>query len=168
MSYREPPATAFTTADLCDAHAEGLQLVEPGLRSFGGSLSFSGPIATLEVYEDNSLVRAELESLGNGRVLVIQGGGSLRVALLGGNLASLAVQNGWAGVVVHGAVRDTQELAHAELGILALASCPRRSRKDNQGSRDRLVSFLGVDFRPGDQLYADADGVVVLSAGLTP
>lgn len=161
MSYRENEPT-FATADLCDQHGENVQVAEPALRHFGGRASFSGPIATVEVYEDNSLVRAELETVGAGRVLVVQGGGSLRVALLGGNLAALAHKNGWAGIVVHGVVRDTHELARTDVGILALASCPRRSRKDNQGARDLMVSFLGVDFRPGERLYADADGLIVL------
>ncbi|MEZ4293459.1 MAG: ribonuclease E activity regulator RraA [Polyangiaceae bacterium] len=155
---------AFATADLCDAHGRKARVVEPLFREFGGAPRMSGPISTVRVLEDNVLVRSALEEPGNGRVLVVDGGGSLRTALLGGNLATLAEKNGWAGVVVHGAVRDTVELSAAKVGVRALASCPRKSEKRGEGSRDIPVTFGGITFSPGEMLYADEDGIIVLDA----
>jgi regulator of ribonuclease activity A len=132
--------------------------------SFASSIpSFA---TTLKVFEDNSLVRESLEQPGEGRVLVIDGGGSLRCALLGGNLAALAEKNGWAGIVVFGAVRDTRELRAAKVGIKGLAPHPRKSDKRGQGQRDLPVTFGGVTFRSGEHLYADEDGVVVSVSAL--
>ncbi|KGQ22323.1 ribonuclease E activity regulator RraA [Thermus filiformis] len=148
------------TADLLDLYPD-LPVAEPILRDFGGKRAFFGPIRTLRVLEDNALVRRLLETEGRGQVLVVDGGGSLRTALLGGNLARLAHENGWAGVVVYGAVRDTLELAQYPIGIRALAPCPRRSRKEGQGEVDVPVRFAGVTFHPGHWLYADEDGLVL-------
>lgn len=151
----------MATADLCDAHAD-LQVCAPILRDFGGASAFQGPIATLKVFEDNALVRATLEQPGCGRVLVVDGGGSLRCALLGGNLGDLACKNGWSGIVVYGCVRDSSELAAQPIGVKALAAHPRKSEKGlHLGHADRVVEFAGVRFAPGAWLYADADGVVV-------
>lgn len=155
------------TTDLCDAHAKEVRIAEPVFRDFGGARAFSGAIATLKVFEDNSLVRDALEQPGNGRVLVVDGGGSLRCALLGGNLAQLAEKNGWSGVVVHGAVRDTRELAEANVGVKALAPHPKKSEKRGLGERDVPVTFAGVTFTPGEHLYADEDGVIVSGKALT-
>lgn len=157
------------TTDLCDAHeaaltAGTLRVIPPGLRSFGGVAAFAGPAATVRAIEDNTLVRAALEEPGGGRVLVVDGGGSQRCALVGGNLGALAQANGWAGVVVYGCVRDTAELAACSVGILALAPHPRKSRKGTAGVRDVPVEVAGVAVRPGEWIYADADGVLV-SAG---
>ncbi len=149
--------------DLCDTHPN-LQICEPIFRDFGGAPAFHGPIATLKVFEDNSLVRESLEQPGNGRVLVVDGGGSLRCALLGGNLAALAEKNGWAGVIVYGAVRDTKELAAARVGVKALAPHPKKSDKRGLGDRDVAVTFAGVTFKSGEHVYADEDGIVVSSA----
>lgn len=149
------------TTDLYDAHPE-IQVCDPVLVDFGGRASFHGPIATLKVFEDNGPVRAALEAAGEGRVLVVDGGGSLRCALVGGLLGRLAVERGWAGIVVYGCVRDRTELAQCDLGIKALAAIPRKSEKGLHGGHlDRIVHFAGVSFRPGAWLYADADGVVV-------
>lgn len=158
----------IATADLCDTHAD-LQVCAPIFRDFGGRLDFAGPIATLKVYEDNALVRAALESRGEGRVLVIDGGGSLRCALVGGNLGLLAANNGWAGLVVYGCVRDSTELGAQAIGVKALATHPRKSEKGlHDGRAECAVEFAGVRFAPGDWLYADADGIVVAGTRLHP
>jgi regulator of ribonuclease activity A len=149
------------TTDLCDAYPD-LQVCAPVFRDFGGETAFHGPIATLKVFEDNALVRATLERPGEGRVLVVDGGGSLRCALVGGQLGELALRHGWAGLLVNGCVRDRAELAALRLGVKALAAHPRRSEKGlHSGQADRAVEFAGVRFAPGDWLYADRDGVVV-------
>lgn len=157
---------AFATTDLCDAHPDDVRVVDPIFRDFGGLRAFHGVVVTSKLFEDNSLVREALEQPGAGRVLVVDGGGSLRCALLGGNLAVLAERNGWAGVVVFGAVRDTRELAAANVGVKALAAHPKKSDKRGVGQRDVAVTFAGVTFHPGDHLYADDDGIVVSSRPL--
>lgn len=149
----------FATADLSDAHGESLVVADPIFRDFGSAPRFAGPIATVKVFEDNALVRRRLETDGEGRVLVVDGGGSLRRALVGDVLASLAVANGWAGLVVYGCVRDSAALATMGIGIKALATHPRRSEKTGAGSLDVAVTFAGVTFTPGAWLYADADGI---------
>ena len=154
------------TADLYDAHGDALQVMTPMFRDFGGRLMFDGPAATLKVFEDNSLVRAALEEPGNGRVLVVDGGGSLRCALVGDQLGELGVRNGWAGIVVFGCVRDTVALSALPLGIKALASNPRKSVKQGEGSRDTVLRFADVTIKPGDHVYADVDGVVVAPTSL--
>jgi len=156
----------ISTADLCDAHADELQIAEPGLVTIGGAPAFGGPIATVQVLEDNVLVRQALEEPGQGRVLVIDGGGSLRCALIGDMLATLARDNGWAGVIVNGCVRDSRAIGALEVGVMALATHPRKSGKLGQGSRDVPVSFRGVTFRPGQVVYADRDGIVVATRPL--
>lgn len=155
----------FATTDLCDAHedkiADGtLAVLPPVFRSFGKIAAFRGPAATLKVFEDNALVRAMLETPGNGRVLVIDGGGSLRCALVGGNLAVLAARNDWAGIVVNGCIRDSEEINACAIGVRALAAHPQKSVKRGAGEADLTVSIAGVAVRPGDWIYADADGIV--------
>lgn len=149
------------TADLCDAHADRLTVVAPMFRSYGGRSAFGGPISTLKLFEDNSLVRKVLEAPGHGRVLVIDGGGSMRRALVGDQIARLAVDNGWAGIVVYGCIRDAKEISTMELGVFALGTHPLKTVKRNEGQADTEVSFGGVTFTPGHHLYADEDGVVV-------
>ena len=154
----------YATTDLSDAHP-GVQVCDPIFRDFGGEKAFHGAIATLKVFEDNTLVRRALEDRGEGRVLVVDGGGSLRCALLGGNLARLAVKNGWAGIVVYGCIRDADELAEQPLGVRALAAFPRKSQRGlHSGQAGVTVVFAGVVFREGEWLCADSDGVVVLPA----
>lgn len=149
------------TADICDARPE-VQVCEPLFADYGRVLAFHGPIVTLKVFEDNTLVRTTLEQAGDGRVLVVDGGASLRCALVGGNLAALARRQGWSGLLVYGAIRDTAEIALLELGVKALGSCPRRSVKGMHGGRrDETLRFAGASFHPGAWLYADEDGVVV-------
>jgi regulator of ribonuclease activity A len=161
----------FATTDLCDAHedklaAGTLRVLEPALRPYGGAARFTGPAATLKLFEDNTLVRTALEEQGGGRVLVVDGGGSLRCALVGGNLGVLAQKNGWAGIVVYGCVRDSAELAACDVGVLALATHPRKSDKRGAGVRDVPVTVLGTRIAPGEWIYADADGVLVSDAPL--
>lgn len=152
---------SVATTDLSDAHPEA-QVADPIFADFGGASAFHGPIVTLKVFEDNGMVRALLEERGNGQVLVVDGGGSARCALVGGNLGKLGVDNGWAGIVVNGFVRDTDELAEQDIGIKALGAHPRKSEKGlHTGHRNRPVSFAGVTFKSGQWLYADADGIVV-------
>jgi regulator of ribonuclease activity A len=150
------------TTDLSDAHPEA-QVCDPIFRIYGGQTRFAGPITTLKVFEDNSLVRDAVEQPGEARVLVVDGGGSVRCALLGGNLAVLAAENGWAGVVVNGAVRDVGEIDAQPIGVRALAAHPRRSEKGmHSGQIGLTVVFAGVVFREGEWLCADRDGIVVL------
>jgi len=134
---------------------------------FGGALDFAGPISTVKCHEDNSLVRSALEEPGEGRVLVVDGGGSDRCALLGDNLAQLAIDNEWAGIVVYGCIRDSAEIAEMPVGVKALATHPKKSHKQNIGERDVAVRFAGVSFAPGAWLYADLDGIVVSDEALT-
>lgn len=155
----------FATCDLCDsnkASTDGsFRVLPPVFRDYGKRLKFAGPATTVKCYEDNSLVKAALDTPGQGRVLVVDGGASLRRALVGGNLGAAGARNGWAGIVVDGCVRDTAELAACDLGIRALALMPWPTEKRNEGQRDVPVQIQGVWIRPGDWLYADEDGIVV-------
>jgi regulator of ribonuclease activity A len=157
----------FATPDLCDEFGAEVRVAEPLFRDWGGVERFAGPIATLRVFEDNALVRQALEMPGGGRVLVVDGGGSLRAALVGGNLAALAHQNGWSGVVVYGCIRDAAEIASTPVGVKALQAVPRRSARAGAGERGVPVAFAGVTFAPGAWLYADRDGIVVADRKLT-
>jgi len=156
----------LTTPDLCDRFGGLVRVAEPVFRDFGGTLTFSGEVETLRVLEDNALVRATLETAGRGRVLVVDGGGSLRTALVGGNLAALAARNGWSGIVVYGAVRDVAELAAQRVGVKALAASPRRSAKAGEGDRGVAVTIAGVTVKPGQYLWADPDGLVLADRDL--
>jgi regulator of ribonuclease activity A len=157
----------FSTCDLCDAHeadTSGAFRVLPDVfTSYGSHAAFSGPVVTLRCPEDNSRVREAVQEPGLGRVLVIDGLGSVRRALVGGNLAVTAAKNGWAGILVNGAVRDVAELQANAIGIKALALCPLRTDKQGVGTRDVPVQIQGVWVRAGDWVYSDADGVVVSS-----
>jgi len=155
-----------STADLCDRHGDAVEVLDARLSDYGGVPAFAGTVATLRVREDNALVRATLETRGDGRVLVIDGGGSQRTALVGGNLAALAAANGWAGIIVWGAVRDVNELRRCPVGIRALGACPRKSAKHGAGERDVPVGFGGLTIAPGNWLAADADGIVVAASPL--
>ncbi|SDW53023.1 regulator of ribonuclease activity A [Pseudomonas syringae] len=157
----------YITPDLCDAYPEQVQVVEPMFSNFGGRDSFGGQIVTLKCFEDNSLVREQVELDGKGKVLVVDGGGSLRCALLGDMLAEKAARNGWEGLVIFGCVRDVDMLAQTDLGVQALASYPKRSEKRGVGQLDLPVTFGGVTFRPGEYLYADNNGVIISPSPLT-
>lgn len=157
---------SIQTADLCDTHGDHVTVVAPMFASFGARTAFGGPITTLKVFEDNSLVRKALESPGNGRVLVVDGGASMRCALVGDQLALLGVRNGWAGIVVYGCIRDSKAIGEMDIGVLALGTHPLRSVKRDVGEQDAVLRFGGVQFRPGDHLYADEDGVIVSADAL--
>lgn len=160
----------IATCDLCDVHKNdgsgAFRVVPPVFRDFGAVHRFAGPVATVKCFEDNTPVKLAVESPGEGRVLVVDGGGSLRRALLGGNLGAAAARNGWAGVVIDGCVRDVAELAVCNVGIRALASMPLPTDRKVDGQRDLVVQIQGVWVRPGDWLYADEDGIVVSATRL--
>ncbi|MBS0357500.1 MAG: ribonuclease E activity regulator RraA [Proteobacteria bacterium] len=151
----------FQTTDLCDANEGKVRAVAPMFRSFGGKTRFAGAIRTLKVFEDNALVRSTLDTPGNGNVLVVDAGGSLRCAMLGDQLALLGVKNGWAGVIMYGCIRDSGPIAGMEIGVFALATHPMKSVKKGAGDVDIPVTFGGVTFIPGQWLYADEDGVIL-------
>ncbi|MCW2313162.1 ribonuclease E activity regulator RraA [Rhodoferax antarcticus] len=169
----------LATCDLCDAHKnaspELFRVLPPVFRDFGARRTFAGPVVTVKCFEDNSLVKAAVDSCGFfdtpegrvGKVLVVDGAGSLRRALLGGNLGAAAARNGWAGVVIDGCVRDVAELAPLDVGIRALAAMPLPTEKQNQGLKDLAVQIQGVWVNPGDWLYADEDGMVVSAQPLS-
>jgi regulator of ribonuclease activity A len=160
----------FKTPDLCDEFEAELgktvRIVTPMFQRYGGRSSFSGEIVTLKVFEDNSLVREAFAANGRGKVLVIDGGGSLRCALVGDQLAILAQKNGWEGVVVYGCIRDSADINGIDIGVRALNTHPQKSIKKGVGDRDIAITFGGVTFNPGDNLYADEDGVLVSSRPL--
>jgi regulator of ribonuclease activity A len=159
-------AMATSTADLSDRQPDDVSVAEPIFSSYGGNPAFEGPVATVQVHDDNVLVRATLSEPGEGRVLVIDGGGSLRCALLGDQIAWMAEANGWSGLVVNGCVRDVRALGELAIGIEALAANPRKSAKRGEGSRDIAVRFAGITFVPGSYLVADDDGIVVVERRL--
>ena len=157
---------SFQNADLCDLFDAEVRVVAPMFRSFGGKATFSGPITTLKVFEDNSLVRTALEHAGDGRVLGIDGGGSMRCAMVGDQLAVLAEKNGWAGIVVYGCIRDAKAISAMPVGVFALGTHPRKSVKKGVGDVDIPVTFGGGTFMPGEVLYADEDGVIITNRAL--
>jgi len=148
------------TADLIDQYGTALTLVHLPWRKFGKKPFFAGPIQTVKCFEDNTSVRAELERAGEGRILVVDGGASTRVALLGDILAELSIKNGWAGIVVNGAIRDSAEIGEMDQTVFALATSPVKSAKEGWGKVGCDIAFGGVSFRPGGWLYGDADGVL--------
>ena len=156
----------WTTPDLCDRFPE-VAVVEPLFRSFGGRRTFCGPITTVCCVEDNSRVRELAQGSGKGRVMVVDGQGSLRCALLGDQIALNAVSNGWAGMLIYGCVRDVEVLATLPLGVLALAACPRKTEKRGLGDIEVPVNFAGVCFQPDAWLYADGSGVLLSPAPLS-
>ncbi len=153
----------LTTADLCDEHShlENFQIVEPLFKSYGKQSHFHGHITTLKMFEDNSLLRQTLESQGNRRVLVVDGGGSKRCALMGDNLAQLACDNHWAGLIIYGCIRDSATIAKLPIGIKALDTHPLKSRKRDHSEKDIPITFAGVNFKKDHFLYADEDGIIV-------
>jgi regulator of ribonuclease activity A len=157
----------FKTADLYDQHGETLRVCEPIFGDYGGLVRFTGPVATVKCFEDNTHVKAALAEPGEGRVLVVDAGGSMRCAMLGDVIAQSAVDNGWVGVLMYGCIRDSREIADMDLGVKALGTNPRKSQRRGEGQRDIPVAFAGVTFRPGDWVYCDEDGVVVADGPLT-
>jgi len=153
--------------DLCDDFPDRVRVAEPLFLDFGARAAFSGAISTLRIFEENVLLRAALEEPGQGRVLVVDGGGSKRCAVLGGNLAALGAKNGWDGALIFGCVRDSAELGATDFGVKALAAHPMKSGKRSAGERDVAVTFAGLTFAPGQWLYADRDGVIVADEALS-
>lgn len=153
----------FKTPDLCDQFYEfrHLQIAEPIFRSFGGNSTFCGYVTTVKVFEDNVLLRNILEEKVEDRILVVDGGGSHRCALVGSNLARLASANGWQGLIIYGCIRDSVEIAQMPIGIRALHTHPLKSHKRGGGDRDSLITVAGVNFKTGYYAYADEDGIVV-------
>ena len=163
MATNQTPA--FATADLCDVHIKSptpLSLLTSNyLNSYGGKSTFSGKIHIVKIYESNPLVRKVLSSPGNGRVLVVDGGGSKRCALLGDQIALLAVKNNWCGVIINGCIRDSEEISRMDLGVLAIGTIPVKSLKKKLGVEGVTVAFGGVEFTEGDYVFCDRDGVIV-------
>lgn len=166
-----PPDTARgATADLCDVFVpesvdviseRTVQIVEPIFRDFGGHLRFSGQVTTVKCFENNPLVRKALEQKSNGGVLVVDGGASKRCALLGDNIAEMAYKNGWSGIIIHGCIRDSEDIGKMPLGVKALATYPLKSSKRDPGMMNVPLHFAGVSVKPGDWVYADKDGILV-------
>ena len=154
----------MSTADLYDVHGDRLQSCDTQFRQFGGRREFDGIVATVRCFQDNSLLKSILGTPGDGRVLVVDGEGSLHTALTGDVIGQLAVDHGWAGLILHGAVRDSVALRSLPIGIKALGTNPRKSGKTGAGERDVVVEFGGAVFAPGDRVWSDDDGVVVLPA----
>lgn len=163
---------SLATAELCDTNAGlvgsgDIRVLPPMFKIYGQARSFSGPIATLKLFEDNVLVRELLETKGEGRVLVIDGGGSMRCALVGGNLGQLAQNNRWAGIIVNGCIRDVDEINACDIGVRALASNPLKSNKKGNGEKHVPINIAGTIIRDGDWLYADSDGILISKAELS-
>ncbi len=156
----------YILPDLCDTYPSLVRVIEPIFSNYGGRSSFGGQIVTLKCHEDNTLVAAQVEEEGDGKVLVVDGGGSLRCGLLGDNLALKAVTNGWQGIVIYGCIRDVDIIAEMDLGVQALAVHPMKSVKRNVGLLNEPVSFGGVTIRPGEYLYGDNNGLIVASEAL--
>lgn len=156
----------FTTAGLADSFDGEVEAAEPILTHYGGLTAFSGSIVTLDVFEDSGLLRKTLQEAGQGKVLIVDGGGSLQRALMGQDLAQLALDNGWEGLILYGCVRHTRGLGKLSLGVMALAATPKGPTHHGRGSRKKPVHFAGVTFRPGYFVYADGDGVLVCAREL--
>ena len=153
--------------DLSDDHPQQVQVGEPIFRDFGSHQSFHGAITTVRCFEDNVLLRQILSTPGQDRVMIVDGGGSLKRALVGDKLAALMISNGWAGIVVNGAVRDVENLREMAVAVRALSICPSKPAQNGTGERDVVVRFAGVTFRPGDWLYADENGLIVSETPLS-
>ncbi len=155
----------YVTPDLCDEYPD-VEVVEPMFSNLGGRESFGGEIVTVKCFEDNSVVKQQVDEPGTGKVMVVDGGGSLRCALLGDMLAEKAAGNGWAGIIVYGCIRDIDIIAETPLGVQALATHPRKSIKKGIGELNVPVTFGGVTFRPGEFVYADNNGIIVSARAL--
>ena len=157
---------SFLTTDLYDANEGRVAVVEPMFRAYGGRARFAGQVVTLKVYEDNTRVREVLAEPGQGKILVVDGGGSKRCALLGDQIAELAVKNGWEGVVIYGCIRDSVAISALDIGVRALDTNPKKTVKRNEGQRDLVLAFGAVEFVPGHWLYVDEDGLLLSATPL--
>lgn len=153
--------------DLCDEHEDKVQILAPIFKDFGAQLTFWGKVVTVRCHEDNSKVRELLATPGTGKVLVVDGGGSLNRALMGDQVAAMAMENGWAGLVINGAIRDVAAISAMALGVKALAASPMKTEKHDVGDIDIPVTFAGVTINPGDYIYADINGIILASEALT-
>ncbi len=151
----------FSVCDLCDLHEGNIQVADSVFRNYGGKTVFGGELVTIKCFEDNSLVKEMVAKLGGGKVLVVDGGGSLRRSLLGDQLAAKAVENGWSGLVINGAIRDVEVIAGLNIGVKALNTVPLKTEKLGLGDINVPVSFAGVNFSPGTYIYADTNGLIV-------
>mgnify|MGYP000678159880 CR=1 FL=1 len=149
------------TPDLCDEYPELVQVVEPMFNNYGGRESFGGEIVTVKCFEDNSIVKEQVATPGKGKVMVVDGGASMRAALLGDMLAEKAAENGWEGIIVYGCIRDVDVIMETELGVQALSTHPKKTDKRGLGDLNVPVTFGGITFKPGDYIYADNNGVIV-------
>ncbi|MCY7360680.1 MAG: ribonuclease E activity regulator RraA [Ignavibacteria bacterium] len=150
------------TSDLCDENADKVRIAEPiSFKDFGGKKNFCGKIHTVKCFENNPFVRAALEKNGEGKVLVVDGGGSLKCALLGDMLGEIAVKNKWNGIILFGCIRDSVALSKLKLGVKALNTNPLKSKKENKGEENITVNFANIDFVPGEFVYCDEDGIIV-------
>ena len=154
------------TADISDKYSDSVRILKPLFRDYGGVKSFSGKVKTIKTLDDNTKVRTALESEGNGDVLVIDGQASLNCALLGGNLAALASQNNWSGIIVNGCIRDSDVISGIDIGVFALSSKPIKSVKKGIGDTDIDLNFMNTTFKPGEFLYADQDGIIISKSEL--
>ena len=152
---------SFVTCDLCDENPELVSIVEPLFTNYGGKSAFYGEIVTVKCHEDNSVVKENVGKPGEGKVMVVDGGGSLRCALLGDMLAAKAAENGWAGLVIYGCIRDVDEIRKTDLGVQALRTIPIKSNRQGRGDLNVPVTFGGVTFKPGEYVYADNNGIIV-------
>lgn len=159
--------TQYITPDLCDKYPELVQVVEPMFNNFGGRDNFGGQIVTVKCHEDNSKVKELVDTDGTGKVMVVDGGGSLRHALLGDMLAEKAVSNGWEGLIIYGCIRDVDVIMQTDLGVQALATNPLKTDKRGLGDVDVAVKFGGVVFTPGEYVYADNNGIIVSPSELS-
>ncbi len=157
---------SFVTCDLCDENPELVKIVEPLFTNYGGKRAFGGEIVTVKCHEDNSLVKEHVANPGEGRVMVVDGGGSLRCALLGDMLAEKAAQSGWAGLVIYGCIRDVDQIGSTDLGVQALRTIPIKSNRKGVGQLNIPVTFGGVTFNPGEYVYADNNGIIVSEVAL--
>ena len=152
---------SFVTPDLCDDNPDLISVVEPIFNNYGGKRAFGGEIVTVKCHEDNSVVKKQASELGHGKVMVVDGGGSLRCALLGDLIAEKAVENGWEGLVIFGCIRDVDAIGELNLGVQALRTIPIKSVRKDRGDLNIEITFGGVTFKPGDYVYADNNGVIV-------
>ena len=151
----------YNTSELCDLFADSVDVVEPMFISFGGRSSYGGEVSTVKCFEDKGLIDKLLSEPGKGKVLLVDGGGSMRRALIDANSAQIAVDNGWEGIVCYGSVRDVDTLEELDLGVHAVASIPVNAEFENTGEIDVAVNFGGVTFLPEDHIYADSTGIIL-------
>lgn len=159
-------AELISTPDLCDDHGDAVKVLEPLFQHYGGAKRFGGEVVTIKCFEDNSLVAETVKTPGEGRVLVVDGGASPRRSLLGDNLARAAQDNGWAGILIYGYLRDVEDIADMDIGVMAMGSIPRKTEKRGLGDKNVALNFAGVDIVPGNFLYADGTGVIVAETKL--